>query len=139
MTQPTIHILLVEDNPGDVLLVRKALEEVHPEHELTLTEDGLEALQYLLRQPPYQAATRPDLVLLDLNLPRMSGQELIDLLAPMSAMKSIPLVVLTSSPHDQQALEKWRPGKSLYLIKPTSYSELRDMIAQVVDFLAWAT
>lgn len=136
MTTPHVHILLVEDNPGDVLLVRKALEEVYFHHHLAVAEDGVEALHYLLRKPPYQDAPRPDVIILDLNLPRISGQELIERLATMPEFSQIPLVVLTSSPQDQYVLDIWPAGRSLYLIKPVSFSELRDRMAEAMDFLA---
>ncbi len=127
------EILLVEDNPGDVLLTRIALQRVCPMHNLHVAKDGIDALQALLGNPSGQNPSRPDLVILDLNLPRMNGQELIARLQDFPDLMSIPLVILTSSRHDQSLLDSWRPGPCFYLVKPQTFAELCDLLQHVTE------
>src|SRR4029078_6909012 len=92
-----IEVLMVEDNPGDVRLTREALKGAKVWNQVHVVEDGVAALDYLYRRPPYEALRRPDLILLDLNLPRMDGREVLAIVKSDPTLKLIPIVVLTTS------------------------------------------
>jgi chemotaxis family two-component system response regulator Rcp1 len=102
-----IQILMVEDNPGDVRLTREALKGAKVWNEVQVVEDGVAALDYLYRRPPYEAATRPDLILLDLNLPRLDGREVLSRIKDDPTLKLIPVVVLTTSQAEEDVLRAY--------------------------------
>ena len=118
MSKSMINILWVEDNVGDILLIKEAFNEAGVIHRITVVNDGEEAMDYLYRRKPYAKAQRPDLVILDLNLPKKSGREVITDIKTDSELSQIPLVVLTSSSHDQDVLHGLDPKKAIYLVKP---------------------
>ncbi len=96
-----VHILLVEDDPGDIVLTKEALKNGRIYNALDVVEDGERALKFLRREAPYSDATRPDLILLDLNMPRMDGRETLEHIKADPALRAIPVVVLTTSDDDQ--------------------------------------
>jgi CheY-like chemotaxis protein len=102
-----VEILLVEDNPGDVRLTREALKEGKIRNNLNVVGDGVEALRYLRREGPYAESTRPDLILLDLNLPRMDGREVLEAVKADPSLRLIPVVVLTSSAAEQDIVRAY--------------------------------
>ena len=134
MGKSMINILWVEDNIGDILLIKEAFNEAGVIHRLTVVNDGEEAMDYLFRRRPYAEAQRPDLIILDLNLPKKSGREVIAEIKADSELAQIPLVVLTSSSHDQDVLAGLDPERSIYLVKPLSFAAIVDMAKQIHGF-----
>jgi CheY-like chemotaxis protein len=134
MSKPAIRILWAEDSIGDVLLIKEAFEQAGLKHRLNVVNNGEEALNFLFRRGRYTHALLPDLVILDLNLPRRSGREIIDEIKTEPVLLDIPLVVLTSSAHDQDVLEGLNPKRCLYLVKPTSFNALVDLAKQIQNF-----
>jgi len=116
MTRP-IRVLLVEDNPGDADLTRDTLESGALALEIAVVVDGEEALDYLLRRGRHAAAERPDLVLLDLNLPRLHGVEVLAQIKQHDLLRAIPVVVFTSSDAEQDILESYQRGANGYVTK----------------------
>jgi CheY-like chemotaxis protein len=112
------EILLVEDNPADVLLTREALAELQVQHRLMVAEDGLAALKYLTAEPGGEPANRPDLILLDLNLPRMSGLEFLAVVKSSEQFKSIPVIVMSSSAAQDDVSAAYRLNANSYMQKP---------------------
>jgi chemotaxis family two-component system response regulator Rcp1 len=108
-----IDILLVEDNPGDVRLITETFQEGKISNRLSVVEDGVEALAFLRRQSPYDAAPRPDIILLDLSLPRKSGQELLAEIKQDPELKRTPVVVITSSEAEKDILEAYNQPREL--------------------------
>jgi CheY-like chemotaxis protein len=127
----------VEDNVGDILLIKEAFNEAGVIHRLNVVNDGAEATDFLFRKGRFAKALRPDLIILDLNLPKKSGREVIAEIKADSELARIPIVVLTSSSHDQDVLEGLDPQKSLYLVKPLSFAAIVDMAKQIQSF--WLT
>ena len=114
----TVNILLVDDNPADVELTRLSLEETRLAHSLHVTRDGDEALAFLNRRGPYTAAPRPDLTLLDLNLPRTDGRAVLAEIKRDANLKNIPVVVLTTSAAERDILHAYRMHANSYITKP---------------------
>src|SRR5688572_24129147 len=110
MTRRRAEVLLIEDDPGDVDLTREALAEKWAEVSLHVVEDGEKAMAFLRRQAPYEQAVRPDLILLDLNLPRMSGREVLRQIKRDEALRAIPVVVLTTSDADTDITRSYELG-----------------------------
>ncbi len=132
-----IQILLVEDNPGDVRLTREAMTESRIENDLHVVNDGAAALDYLERKGDYADAPVPDLVLLDLNLPKVSGHEVLRTIKNSDALKMIPVVALTTS-HAQADIEEcYRHHVNCYITKPMSYGPFMDVVRSIEDF--WLT
>ena len=113
-----MEILLVEDNPGDVRLVAEALKDTKVTGHLSVVPDGIAALDFLHRRGPHVRAPRPDLILLDLNLPRMSGHDLLKAIKEDPALRQIPVCVLTSSQADSDLLKAYDLHANAYLTKP---------------------
>ena len=125
-----IEILLIEDNPGDVRLTVEALKEAKVMNNLTVLKDGVEALAFLRRQAPYADAKRPHLILLDLNLPRKDGREVLAQIKADETLKRIPVVVLTTSEDEQDVLRSYNLHANCYVTKPVDPAELVRAIAQ---------
>jgi chemotaxis family two-component system response regulator Rcp1 len=113
-----IEILLVEDNPGDVDLTLKALTDLKIANRISVAVDGEEALAYVRREGRHRHAMRPDLILLDLNIPRMDGREVLDAIKADPALRDIPVVVLTSSTAEHDIVESYRLQADSYVTKP---------------------
>ncbi|SFS68356.1 response regulator [Halostagnicola kamekurae] len=112
------RILLVEDNPGDVRLTKEAFKRGRIEIELEVVSDGVDALEYLSQEGEYADAPRPDLVLLDLNLPRMNGEEVLEELQDDPTLRRIPVIVLTSSQAEEDVIASYDLSANAYLTKP---------------------
>ena len=134
MTTPPVEILLVEDNPADVMLTREAFEDAHFLHRLHHARDGVDALSFLRREGPHVAAPRPDVVLLDLNMPRMTGLELLDILKLDSELRSIPVIVLTTSRAESDIWRSYNLHANAYIPKPVSIAEFEDVIQTLGNF-----
>ena len=130
----TVEILLVEDNPADVDLTRETLEFAKIRNRLHAVSDGVEALAFLRREPPHEDAVRPDLILLDLNLPRMDGREVLQALKGDASLRSIPVVVLTSSDAEKDVLKSYDLGANCYITKPVDLDQFADVVRSIEDF-----
>jgi two-component system, chemotaxis family, response regulator Rcp1 len=131
---PTIDILLVEDDPADVLLTKRALQDNKMFNTLHVVGDGLEALEFLRGEGLYKVASRPDLILLDLNMPRMDGRELLKELNTDSELRRIPVVVLTTSDADQDIFKSFDLQASCFITKPASLGQFTRVVAAIEDF-----
>ena len=132
-----IEILLVEDNPGDVRLTQEALGEAKVRNNLAVARDGVEALQYLRRETPFEAATRPDLILLDLNLPRKDGREVLAEIKADADLRRLPVVVLTTSSAEKDVLESYNLYANCYITKPVDLDQFVRIVSSIEDF--WLT
>ena len=117
------HVLLVEDNPADARLTALAMEEAGLPGTLATVGDGERALDYLFRRPPYSDAPRPDLVLLDLNMPRIAGFEALAQIKADARIASIPILVLSTSSTPEQIEKAYASGAQTYLVKPSSFGK----------------
>ena len=131
------EILLVEDNPGDVRLMKEAFREAKVEKNLTVVNDGVEALAFLKKQVPYQNATRPDMILLDLNLPKKHGQEVLQEIKSDPNLRRIPVVILTTSKTEQDILKTYDLHANCYISKPVDLEQFIKVIRTIEDF--WLT
>ena len=136
MTRP-IEVLLVEDNPGDVRLTREALKEGKVHNNLHVAPDGVEALAFLRREGRYTEAVRPDLILLDLNLPRKGGREVLAEVKGDPALRHIPVVILTSSQAEQDIARAYDLHANCYITKPVDLSQFMTVVRSIEDF--WLT
>jgi len=132
-------ILLVEDNPGDVALFEEAVEVCRLPVRVHTVDHGLEALQFLRRQGPFADAPRPDMVVLDLNLPVMNGREVLAEMMADPQLQRMPVAVLSTSAIDQDACALCPPGRSLYFSKTDDFLRLQDIVRQIVDHAAAAS
>lgn len=130
----SVNILLVEDNPGDVLLTREAFREGCYLPNLSVVEDGEEALQFLRRSGKYADAERPDLILLDLNLPRKDGRELLAEVKQDPELRLIPIIVLTTSEAEQDVRRAYKLHANCYLTKPLEMDTFMRKVRSVEDF-----
>ena len=134
MQERTHHILIVEDNPGDVRLIIEALEELPFRTEPHVASDGQQALDYLWRRGDYEDAPRPDLVLLDLNLPKLSGREVLERVKQDPDLRRIPVTVLTSSAADEDVLGSYDRHANCYVTKPMRYERFVSVLTSVGEF-----
>jgi CheY-like chemotaxis protein len=129
-----VEILLVEDNPGDARLTQEALKEGKVNNNLYIAEDGVEAMAFMRREGKYANAVRPDLILLDLNLPRKDGREVLAELKADPELKIIPVVVLTTSSSDEDILKSYRLHANCYISKPVGFNEFMAAVRSIEDF-----
>ena len=129
-----INVLLVEDDPGDVLITREAFAENKVKNQLSVVNDGVNALQFLRREASYADAPRPDLILLDLNLPRMDGHEVLAKIKSDSDLQRIPVVVLTTSDAEEDVLRSYDLHANAYVTKPVDFENFIAAIRQIDDF-----
>lgn len=129
-----IEILLVEDDPGDVALTREAFDHHKVGNTLTVVADGVEALAYLRQEEPFADAARPDLILLDLNLPRMDGREVLSALKTDADLATIPVVVLTTSEAEEDVLRSYRLHANAYVTKPVDFNQFIRVVQQIDEF-----
>lgn len=120
-------ILLVEDNPADVLITRRALRECAWEVDLVVVADGEEALSYLRRTSGHSTLHRPDLILLDLNLPRVTGREVLTRIRGLAGMQAVPVVVLTTSQHPDDVRSAYAAGANTYIQKPQDFNRFLEV------------
>ncbi|MBL8504311.1 MAG: response regulator [Rhodocyclaceae bacterium] len=127
-------MLLVEDNPGDALLTREALRDAKMANRLDWVQDGVEAMDYLRRQGKYADASPPDLILLDLNMPRMDGREVLAELKNDTALKHIPVVVLTTSQAEEDILRAYELHANCFIGKPVDFAEFVRVVKSIESF-----
>jgi CheY-like chemotaxis protein len=131
-----VHILLVEDSPTDVMLTREAMEQYKVLNPLDIVEDGVEAMDYLKRRGKYaaQEISRPGLIILDLNLPRMSGREVLYELKQDPELRNIPVVVLTTSKSEEDVIKSYCLHANCYITKPVDFSKFIDVVRSINEF-----
>ena len=139
MTMPAesslpIEVLLVEDDPGDVLMTQEAFEEHKVRNTLNVVSDGVEALAYLRREGEHADAPRPDLILLDLNLPRVDGREVLQVIKNDEDLRRIPVVVLTTSQADEDILRSYSLHANAYVTKPVDFDSFIAVVRQIDEF-----
>jgi chemotaxis family two-component system response regulator Rcp1 len=132
-----IEILMVEDNPGDVRLTMEALKEAKVRNNLHTVEDGVEALAFLRREGRYAEAPRPDLVLLDLNLPKMNGREVLAEIKEDPELRRIPVVILTVSQAEQDIVKSYNLHANCYITKPVDLDQFLEVVKSIENF--WLT
>lgn len=129
-----VEILLAEDNPGDVKLTEKALAKGQVLNNLSVVNDGVEAMHYLRQEGEYESVPRPDLLLLDLNMPRMDGQEVLAEMKSDEDLRRIPVVVLTSSAAEEDIVESYDLHANAYLTKPVDFDGFVDIVSSIEEF-----
>jgi CheY-like chemotaxis protein len=134
---PPIEILLVEDNPGDVRLTQEALKEGKVYSNLHWAKDGVEALEFLQRQGRHEKAPRPDIILLDLNLPKKDGREVLAVIKKTDQLKHIPVVVLTTSKAEEDVLRSYELHANCYVTKPVDLDKFITVVQSIDRF--WLT
>ena len=129
-----IEILLVEDNPGDVRLTKEALKDARMSNNLHITMDGVEALAFLRKQGKHASVPRPDLILLDLNLPKKNGREVLEEIKREPALQHIPVVILTTSQAEQDVVESYRLRANAYVTKPVDLDQFLKVVSSIEQF-----
>ena len=132
-----IQILLVEDSPADVRLTKEALKEEKMHINLNVVGDGAEAMQFLRKEGKFAKAVRPDLILLDLNLPKMDGREVLKELKSDDNLKTIPTVILTVSKAEEDVLKTYNLHANCYITKPLDLNQFSHVVKSIKDF--WLT
>ncbi|MYS79900.1 response regulator [Embleya scabrispora] len=137
MTHPVagaIEVLLVEDDPGDVLMTREAFEDNKVRNTLHVVSDGVEAVAFLRREGKYADAPRPDLILLDLNLPRKDGREVLEEIKADEDLRRIPVVVLTTSEAEEDVLRSYHLHANAYVTKPVDFEQFINVVRHIDEF-----
>ena len=129
-----IEILLVEDSPGDVLIAREALSEAKLLNTIHVAEDGVEAMDFLYKRGRFASAPTPDLILLDLNLPRKSGREVLAEIKADDHFKKIPVVVLTTSSAEEDILKSYNLHANCYVVKPVEFESFVHAVKSIQQF-----
>ncbi|MFI6980655.1 response regulator [Embleya sp. NPDC050154] len=137
MTHPiegAIEVLLVEDDPGDVLMTREAFEDNKVRNSLHVVSDGVEAVAFLRREGEFADAPRPDLILLDLNLPRKDGREVLEEIKADEDLRRIPVVVLTTSEAEEDVLRSYHLHANAYVTKPVDFEQFISVVRHIDEF-----
>lgn len=129
-----IDVLLVEDDPGDVLMTREAFDDYKVRNTLSVVNNGVEAMQFLKKEGEYADAPTPDLVLLDLNLPKMDGREVLAAIKEDPQLRSIPVVVLTTSEAEEDVIRSYSLHANAYVTKPVDFERFVQVVQQIDDF-----
>jgi two-component system, chemotaxis family, response regulator Rcp1 len=134
MSKKTVEILLVEDNSADVFLVREALKEGKVRNDIHVAADGVEAMEFLRRQGDFAEAPRPDLILLDLNLPRKDGREVLAEIKSDPELQAIPVVILTTSKDEEDIAESYQRHANSFITKPVRFEQFIKVMRGIEDF-----
>jgi CheY-like chemotaxis protein len=129
-----IHILLVEDNEGDIVLTTEALEEGKVANSLSVVKDGWEAIQYLEKNDGYEDAEEPNLVLLDINLPKVNGHEVLKHIKTSDSLKHIPVIMLTTSSDQNDINKSYQNHSNCYITKPVEVNKFIEVISTIENF-----
>lgn len=129
-----VEVLLVEDNEGDVQLTIEAMKDARVHNRLSIARDGVEAIDFLRRAGPFATAPRPDLILLDLNMPRKNGREVLAEIKTDPVLKTIPVVVLTTSGAEQDVLRAYQLSANCYITKPVDFDQFVRVVRSIEDF-----
>jgi chemotaxis family two-component system response regulator Rcp1 len=132
-----IQILLIEDNPGDVRLMQEAFRDINPSMHLNVACDGVEAMAFLRHEDHHVAAPRPDLILLDLNLPKMSGREVLGRIKADESLKSIPTVIVSTSETEEDIAKSYQLRANCYVTKPVTTKAFTKVLEGISTF--WLT
>ena len=127
-------ILLVEDNEGDIVLTLEALKDAKAGNSVVVVRDGEEAMQYLLKQGQYTNAETPDIILLDINLPKMNGKEVLEEIKKNQALKIIPVIMLTTSNSEKDIFESYRNHANCYITKSSDFQKFMEIVSMIVNF-----
>ena len=130
----TTEILLIEDNPGDILLTQEAFRSSLFSHNLRIAKDGSEALQILLRQGAYCGSPLPDLILLDLNLPKIDGREVLEKIKSRSELKDIPVIILSGSAAESDMTSSYDLHANSYVVKPSNFEDFKEIVASIENY-----
>ena len=128
MTWESIEVLMAEDDEGDQILVRKAFARSRAINTLTIVNDGEELMRYLRREPPYAEARHPDLLLLDLNMPKKDGREALAEIKADANLRHLPVIILTTSDADEDILRSYNLGANSYIQKPVTFEKLVEVV-----------
>ncbi|MFC4263183.1 response regulator [Ferruginibacter yonginensis] len=129
-----IHILLVEDNEGDIVLTTEAFESAKIMNQLSIVKDGKEAIDFLTKQGNYTNASLPDLMLLDVNLPKKNGHEVLQFIKTNDDLKQLPVVMLTTSSSENDVLKAYKNYVNCYITKPVEIDMFMDVISKIENF-----
>ena len=129
-----IHILLVDDNEGDILLTREALDDARIVNRISIAHDGVEAIRFLKRKYPFEDSERPDLILLDINLPKMDGTEVLSIVKSDPDLKRIPVIMLTTSSAEKDIIASYDNYANCYITKPVDLDRFMDVVRTIEDF-----
>ena len=132
-----VDVLLVEDSPGDVRLTREAFREANPAVRMHVASDGIEAMAFLRQEGANSEAPRPDFILLDLNLPKMDGREVLALIKDDDSLRTIPTIILTTSEADADIVHSYELNANAYLRKPVTLEAFEALVRSINDF--WLT
>ncbi|MDZ7755426.1 response regulator [Rhodohalobacter sp.] len=130
----SIHILLVEDNEGDVVLIKEALEEGRIANDISVCRDGEKAIHYLTKEKEYKDALKPDLILLDINLPRKNGHEVLQFVKQTDGLKHIPVIMLTTSSSEIDITKSYKEHANCYITKPMEVNAFLNAMMQIEQF-----
>lgn len=130
----TIHILLVEDNEGDILLTTEALHDAKIANDISVVKDGWDAVRFVEQRDEYAKETVPDLILLDVNLPRMNGHEVLKHIKENDAIKHIPVIMLTTSSAESDIMKSYRNHANCYITKPVDVNDFIGVVTSIEDF-----
>lgn len=134
MKQKEIHILLVEDNEGDIVLTTEALDEGKIKNSISVVRDGWEAIRYLEKKEGYEEAIEPDLVLLDINLPKVNGHKVLHHIKNHPGLKHIPVIMLTTSSDEADITKSYGNHSNCYITKPVDINSFLEVIASIENF-----
>jgi len=134
MNAELVSVLLVEDDPGDVLLIREAFADHKVGNVLSVVSDGVEAMRYLRGEGDYAGRERPDLILLDLNLPRKNGAEVLAEIKRDQSLATIPVIVLTTSDAEEDVMRSYRLHANAFITKPVDFERFREIVHRIDDF-----
>ncbi|WP_333600843.1 response regulator [Flavobacterium sp.] len=129
-----IHVLLVEDNEGDILLTTEALEQGRIINKVSVAKDGKQAIDFLNRKEPFQDAEVPNLILLDINLPKKNGQEVLQYIKASKSFRHIPIIMLTTSSSKKDIIEAYNNHANCFITKPVDVNEFMQAVAKIEDF-----
>jgi CheY-like chemotaxis protein len=133
----SVEVLLVEDSPGDIRLTREAFREANGRIHVNVANDGIEAMAFLRREGDQANAPRPDFILLDLNLPKMDGREVLSMIKNDASLKTIPTIILTTSVAEEDIVKSYQLQANCYLSKPVQLDEFEAVVRSINDF--WLT
>jgi CheY-like chemotaxis protein len=134
LTMTPFHILLVEDNEGDIILTMEALNEGKAGNKVSIARDGEQAIQFLNKEGAYADATRPDLILLDINLPRIDGNEVLVYIKTNPVLKSIPVIMLSTSTSEKDIAESYKNFANSYISKPADLDKFFEVIQKIQNY-----
>lgn len=129
-----IHILLVEDNEGDILLTKEAFESAKIMNTISVVRDGKQALDFLIKQDPYASVELPDLILLDVNLPKKNGHEVLQFIKAHNDLKQIPVIMLTTSSSERDVTLSYKNHANCFITKPVEGDDFIKAMSQIEDF-----